>query len=195
MELAQICVDNHKLEAALFLKRGRTGGNDALPEGWQEHPGCDMCAIMTRSALYKAPSIDLRANAADPNTEYAFTLTVTPDYVLKKPLDEVARMIMEYGLTNKPYEKASQYAYVLEHTDKGTPHIHGVYKTPSGRRIAAKYFKRYHTFGWIENPKEEGYKKLGNGHIGGYHAKARHSESYENYLKKEGTVIKSLPPV
>lgn len=188
MELAQICVDNHKLEASLFLKRGRTGGNDALPEGWQYHPGCELCAVMERSVLYKAPTTDLRANAADPNTEYAFTLTMPPDYVPKKPLEEVAKMIMECGLTNKPYEKASQYGYVLEHTDKGTPHIHGVYKTPSGRRIATKYFNRYHPI-WDEKIK------LGNGHKGGYHQKARHAESYNNYLKKEGVVVKSLPQV
>lgn len=128
------------------------------------------------------------AQAADENTLYAFTLTMPPDYVLKKPLPEVARMVMEYGLTNKPYEKADRYAYVLEHTDAGTPHIHGVYKTKSGRRISSKYFKRYHDL-WDEKIK------FGNGHKGGYHQKARHNESYEGYMEKEGVVIKSPPPV
>lgn len=124
------------------------------------------------------------AQKADVNTEYAFTLTMPPDYQPKIPLTEVAKKIMEFGLSNKPYEKAITYAYVLEHTEKGTPHIHGVYKTPSGRRIAAKYFNRYWPL-WDEK------KKMGNGHQGGYHQKARHGESYAAYMDKEGSIIKS----
>jgi len=132
---------------------------------------------------------------AEEGTEYAFTLTMPPDYQPAIPLQEAAKKIMEYGLTNKPYEKAIKYAYVLEHTEAGTPHVHGVYKTQSGRRISSKYFKRYHGL-WLENEKAPGYKKLGNGFIGGYHQKARHSESYAAYLEKEGVVQKGevLPP-
>lgn len=128
--------------------------------------------------------------SAEEGTQYAFTLTMPPDYQPVKPLEEVAKLIMEYGLTNKPYEKACKYAYVLEHTEKGIPHIHGVYQTPSGRRIATKYFKRYHSL-WTENPKDPGYIKMGNGFKGGYHQKVRANESYEGYLEKEGVVIKS----
>lgn len=107
-----------------------------------------------------------------------------PDYVPAKPMEEVARSILEKGLTNKPYEKAVSWAFVLEHTEKGTPHIHGVYRTPSGRRISSKYFNRY----WpLWNEKE----KMGQGFKGGYHSPARHSESYSAYLEKEGVVIKS----
>lgn len=133
-----------------------------------------------------APKADSRK--ADPGTEYAFTLTMPPTYEPKKPIEEAARLICENGLTNKPYEKAEQWAIVLEHTDAGVPHVHGVYKTPSGRRIAAKYFQRYWPL-WDEKTK------LGNGHKGGYHQKARHTESYEAYLLKEGVVKKSLPEV
>jgi len=121
---------------------------------------------------------------AEEGVEYAFTLTMPPDHKPANPLPEVARKILEFGLTNKPYEKAIEYAYVLEHTDKGTPHIHGVYKTPSGRRISGKYFKRYWPL-WDESVH------LGHGHKGGYHQKARHSESYSAYLEKEGVVVKS----
>ena len=93
---------------------------------------------------------------------------------------------MESGLTNKPYEKASEWAIVLEHTAQGTPHVHGVYKTPSGRRISCKYFERYWPL-WDEK------SPIGHGFVGGYHAKARSSESYSAYLEKEGVVIKSTP--
>lgn len=126
-------------------------------------------------------------NKADKETSYAATLTAPPDYVHKRPLIEAAKMIMEHGLTNKPYEKATKWVLVLEHADTNA-HVHIWYKTNSGRRIASKYFKRYHDL-WTENEKDPGYKKLGNGFIGGYHQKARHNESYEAYLLKEGQII------
>jgi len=127
--------------------------------------------------------------AAIEGTEYAFTLTMPPDYVSKLPIDVAARKILEMGQTSKPqYEYATEWAYVIEHTDKGTPHIHGVYKTPSGKRIEQKYFKRHWDL-WDEKIN------LGHGHKGGYHQKARHSESYANYMSKEGVVIKSIPIV
>lgn len=131
-----------------------------------------------------APKVDSRKAVV--GTEFAFTLTMPPTYTPKKPIEEAARLLLENGLTNKPYEKASEWAFVVEHTEQGTPHVHGVYKTPSGRRIASKYFQRYWPL-WDEK------KKLGQGHQGGYMAVARHSESYSAYLEKEGVVIKSTP--
>lgn len=121
---------------------------------------------------------------ADPTTAYAFTLTMPPDYESKKPIEEVARLIVENGLTSKPYEKPIQWAYVVEHTEAGTPHVHGMYKTESGRRIEQKYFKRYWPL-WDEKVK------LGHGHKGGYHQKARHEESYDAYIQKEGCVFRN----
>lgn len=130
-----------------------------------------------------SPKVDSRK--ATPGTEFAFTLTMPPDYEPKKPIDESAKLIMLNGLTaDKPYEKAKEWAIVLEHTSSGTPHVHGVYKTESGRRISSKYFARYWPL-WDEKVK------LGAGHKGGYHNKARHGESYAAYLEKEGVVIKS----
>ena len=133
--------------------------------------------LRVKSAKTKNP------RSAEEGTEYAFTLTMPPDYQPKIPLTEVAKKVLEFGLTSKPYQKATKYAYVLEHTASGTPHIHGVYQTLSGRRISSKYFNRYWPL-WDEKVK------LGNGHKGGYHQKARHSESYAAYLEKEGVVQK-----
>lgn len=130
------------------------------------------------------PKPKQNSQKADPDTSYAFTLTIPPTYQCKKPLEEVAQLILKNGLTNKPYEKASRWAYVLEHTESGTPHIHGMYQTPSGRRISNKYFERYHPL-WDEKVK------LGHGHKGGYHQKTRHNESYEAYMTKEGCVHSS----
>lgn len=185
---SSVC-QHHDYNPALFLKKC------GCYSYWYEcelHLDERFEAIREKWRVHKSKNKDPRS--AEEGTEYAFTLTMPPDYQPVNPLPEVAKKILEYGLSNKPYEKAIEYAYVLEHTEKGTPHIHGVYRTASGRRISSKYFKRYWPL-WTENPKEPGYKKLGNGFIGGYHAKARHAESYKAYLEKEGVVtkIKSLP--
>lgn len=136
------------------------------------------------SFLRSLPKPNVHANSADPTTSYAFTLTMPPTYESKKPLSEVASNILLKGLTNKPYEKATEWAYVVEHTEQGTPHVHGMYRTNSGRRISSKYFNRYWPL-WDEKVK------LGHGHKGGYHQKTRHDQSYEAYLEKEGVVISS----
>jgi hypothetical protein len=128
-----------------------------------------------------APAPKVHANKADSSTSFAATLTMPPGYEPKRPLIEAAKMIMEHGLTNKPYEKATKWIVVLEHADTNA-HVHLWYKTNSGRRIASKYFQRYWPL-WDEKIK------LGSGHKGGYHQKARHTDSYESYLLKEGEII------
>ena len=146
---------------------------------------CEFCAKLKEHIASK--SLVKNPRSKTEGTQYAFTLTMPPDYQPVNPLKEVAKKIMEYGLTNKPYEKADQFAYVLEHTEQGTPHIHGVYSTKSGRRIAAKYFARYWPL-WDEK------KRMGQGFQGGYHGPVRHGESYTGYLEKEGVVVKSATP-
>lgn len=189
-EMSRTCYDNHGLYSQLMMAQplGKypLWPGTGFPPGWKSHAGCQVCLTL-ETFLHFQPQAARHPQAKDPNTEYAFTLTMPPDYVPAKPLDEVARLIMERGLTNKPYEKASSWAFVLEHTEKGTPHIHGVYKTPSGRRISSKYFNRYWPL-WDEKVK------LGYGFKGGYHSPARHSESYSAYLEKEGVVIKNSEP-
>jgi hypothetical protein len=130
---------------------------------------------------------DSPKNKSVQNTQFAFTLTQPPGYV--KPggmsIEESARKLLQHGLTSKPEQKANKWAYVLEHTEQGTPHVHGVYSTESGKKIGDKYFKRY----W---PLWDTKRRMGQGHQGGYHAQARHNESYENYLTKEGCVQSSV---
>jgi len=183
-DMTSICYHNAAIERRLFEQIGRQHGkHDFPPPEWVEHKDCPHCTLTQRMLTWASDGkADLRK--ADPDTEYAFTLTMPPDYTPKKPIEEVARLILSHGLTSKPYEKPNKWAYVLEHTDKGTPHIHGVYKTPSGRRIEQKYFKRYWDL-WDEKVK------LGAGHKGGYHCKARHNQSYQAYMEKEGEVYRS----
>lgn len=160
---------------------------------------CDNCAREHYVAFFRSlPLPKVHGNQANPLQSFAFTLTLPTDSQPVRPLLEVAKSIMESGLTNKPYERAIEYAYVLEHTEAGTPHIHGMYKTNSGRRIASKYFQRYHSIkGWKKTPEDPYFwnenKHLGHGHRGGYHQKARHDQSYAAYMKKEGEIIFSPP--
>lgn len=190
VELTQVCYFNHEIYRKYGVSDTKFYGGEEKPSTWKDHPGCTFCSDMLRYICQKHalhPDNKKNPRSAEGGTQFAFTLTMPPDYQPANPLPEVAKKILEYGLTNKPYEKATKWAYVLEHTDKGTPHIHGVYETASGRRISSKYFKRYWDL-WDEKVK------LGHGHKGGYHQKARHTESYNAYLEKEGTVTKSLAP-
>lgn len=151
--------------------------------------GCDGCyackCVRENNVMVEKLNKPSKAKATQ-NTQYAFTLTQPPGYI--KPggmsIEESAEKLLRHGLTSKPEQKATKWAYVLEHTEQGTPHVHGVYFCESGKRIGDKYFKRY----W---PLWDTKKKMGQGHQGGYHAQARHNESYENYLTKEGCVKSS----
>lgn len=186
-EMSSTCYHNAAIERRLFEQTGRQHGkHDFPPPEWIEHKECPHCELTKRMLTWAVNGkTDLRK--VDPETEYAFTLTMPPDYTPKKPIEEVARLILTNGLTSKPYERPIKWAYVKEHTEAGTPHIHGVYKTSSGRRIEQKYFKRYWDL-WDEKIK------LGHGHKGGYHQKARNNECYAAYMEKEGEVFHS-PPV
>jgi len=185
---ASQCLINNQIVNSPRYYPSKFYGGAPLPGDWKEHLNCKFCDaiaiyITTKHVLH--PENRPHGNKADSDTSYAFTLTMPPNYSPSKPVETVAKNILEHGLTNKPYEKATEWAYVLEHTEQGTPHIHGMYKTPSGRRISSKYFKRYWTL-WDET------KKMGHGHQGGYHQKSRSHESYTAYLEKEGVVFKSL---
>jgi len=114
--------------------------------------------------------------------DYAFTLTASPAMGLTADSFLTAvRKIFEYGQTSKG-EKIQKGAYVIEYHENGSPHLHGVYRGPEGRRILQKYWKRQWKH-WDES------KHIGSGHFGGYHQKARHTESYEAYIAKDGDVI------
>lgn len=173
------CMHNYEIEKSIFMAKGRSMTLDVLPEDLIDHGDCHMCSIFKKMLL--KPEKPLHANKANPDVAYAATLTMPPDYVPKRPIIEAAKMIMEHGLTNKPYEKPIKWIVVLEHADTNA-HVHLWYKTNSGRRIASKYFQRYWPL-WDEKIK------LGSGHKGGYHQKARHTESYEAYLLKEGQIF------
>lgn len=188
---------NHPL--CLCTKCVVTHETQYLKEPNPKFPDCDDCYLQWNNVIadYVSHFCELHQESivptpskrkADVNTEYAFTLTMPPDYQPKKPIEEAAKLILEHGLVSKTKEKAIEWAFVKEFTKAGTPHIHGVYRTPSGRRIERKYFERYWPL-WDEKHPFPG----NQGFPGGYHAVARHSESYKAYMEKEGVIQKNPP--
>lgn len=127
-----------------------------------------------------------------PGQAYAFTLTqafekdkVTPkDGFTKEDMDAAVRHLFRIGLTNAPSERAVSFCYVMEHKDTNF-HIHGYYRTESGRRIAAQFFKRAWTI-WDESIP------LALGHRGGYHKKAGDISAYLEYCRKEALEVTVL---
>jgi len=123
----------------------------------------------------------------DKDQEWAFTLTMPPGYATEDEMIKACENILNKASTNPPQpERADRWAYVVEYTNKGVPHIHGMYHTPSGRALSKKTFKRY----WkIFNPSGPGYDSKFP--PSGYHAVVRHDQSYADYMTKEGVKISS----
>lgn len=112
-----------------------------------------------------------------PNGVFAGTLTKAPDW--KETEEDMIRAmhkIMEQKTC--PVEK---YAWYVEHTENGLPHIHFIYKTITGGRIHQKVFKRY----WKQWDEK---RKLGRGHQGGYHKLAESETAYLEYIEKDGGI-------
>lgn len=71
-----------------------------------------------------------------------------------------------------------KYAWYLEYTANGLPHIHFIYRTASGGRIHAKVFRRIWKF-WDET------QNVGAGHRGGYHRLCHSEDEYMKYISKD----------
>lgn len=75
-----------------------------------------------------------------------------------------------------------RYAWYLEYTEAGTPHIHFVYETESGGRIERKHFKRMWSL-WDEDTR------CGAGFRGGYHRECHSESEYLSYIKKDNSPV------
>lgn len=71
-----------------------------------------------------------------------------------------------------------RYAWYVEYTQNGTPHIHFIYEAESGGRIHAKVFKRYWKL-WDES------KRQGAGFQGGFHKEVISEIAYTEYISKD----------
>lgn len=112
-----------------------------------------------------------------PNGIFAGTLTKAPDWrETEEDMIRAMHKIMEQKTC--PVEK---YAWYVEHTDAGLPHIHFIYRTITGGRIHQKVFKRY----WKQWDEKS---KLGKGHRGGYHKHVESETAYKEYIEKDGGI-------
>ena len=145
---------------------------------------CEYLHLFQEVMIEKKKNQHLKSN---PNSEYAFSLTQPPDYAGDKSgrtIQECAEYLFKSGRTSKG-DKIIKGAYVTELTQAGVEHVHGVYQTETGNQIQDKYFARAWSL-WNKSIR------MGAGHQGGYHRLVRHSECYEDYISKEGVVIKCV---
>jgi len=112
-----------------------------------------------------------------PNGLFAGTLTKAPDW--KESEDDMIRAM--HKIMEQKTSPVEKYAWYVEHTDNGLPHIHFIYKTTTGGRIHAKVFKRY----WKQWDEK---RKLGKGHQGGYHKFVESETAYLEYIEKDGGI-------
>ena len=111
-----------------------------------------------------------------PKGVFAGTLTMSDtDEFTQTDMITSIKKVMNYKQSN-----VKKYAWYLEFTEKGLPHIHFIYETETGGRIKAQLFSRAWPI-WNEN------KPVGVGHRGGYHKNVADVDAYRAYIKKDGS--------
>lgn len=108
-----------------------------------------------------------------PQGIFAGTLTMAP----KDPFNEKDMINAIQKLMKQKSQPVKRYAWYLEYTDAGTPHIHFIYETITGGRIHKQTFKRAWPI-WDETVS------VGRGHRGGYHSHCHDEEAYCEYIAK-----------
>lgn len=110
-----------------------------------------------------------------PKGLFAGTLTVSPD----DNLNEIEMVQAIKKIFNQQTCPVKKYAWYVEYTDAGLPHIHFCYETETGGRIHQKVFKRYWK-NWDES------YRIGKGFRGGYHKSCDSETAYLEYIAKDG---------
>lgn len=110
-----------------------------------------------------------------PKGIFAGTLTVSPS----DPYNEHDMTVAIEKVMNQGTCPVKRYAWYVEKTSNGLPHIHFIYETEQGGRIHAKVFMRYWKI-WDEKTK------CGKGHRGGYHKLVSSETAYTEYIAKDG---------
>lgn len=119
-----------------------------------------------------------------PQGWFAGTLTKSPDWE-ETEADMITAIRKIMSQKTVPVDK---YAWYLEYTENGQPHIHFLYISDTGGRIHAKIFKRYWKH-WDEHVK------VGKGHRGGFHKPVNSLMAYSEYISKDsGTHDTNMTP-
>lgn len=105
---------------------------------------------------------------------WAGTLTMSPNDATNEE-EMVSAVKKLFRQKTVPVQK---YAWYLEYTANGLPHIHFIYRTASGGRIHQKVFRRVWKI-WDES------QNVGAGHRGGYHRLCHSEDEYMKYISKD----------
>jgi len=116
-----------------------------------------------------------RKGNGKPQGIFAGTLTMSDKDVLNE--NEMCFAISK--IMTQQTVPVKRYAWYVERTENGLPHIHFIYETETGGRIHNKIFKRYWKI-WDESVK------IGKGHRGGYHKVVESETAYTEYIAKDG---------
>jgi len=107
---------------------------------------------------------------------FAGTLTMAPTDPYNEE-DMIGAMNKIFSQNTVPVKK---WAWYLEYTKNGVPHVHFTYETETGGRIHKKIFQRYWKL-WDEPRNQTGRA----GFPGGYHAPAKSETAYLEYISKD----------
>lgn len=154
--LLKLGADNPKMD--LFLKQSLEDVRKNCPAMYEK---------------YRAKYNPSRDNHA-PKGVWAGTLTMAPTDGLNE--EEMVSAIKK--IFKQKTCPVMSYAWYLEYTEAGLPHIHFVYKRQDGARIHRKVFKRVWKI-WDED------RPCGVGHRGGYHRLCHSEDEYLKYISKD----------
>ena len=88
------CIHNIDVWRSVRAKAKATfPGLTTLPLSWMSSPDCHRCKDLEQIMLFKEAK-SKHPQSANPENEYAFTLTMPPDYTTHKPLEDVASLIL-----------------------------------------------------------------------------------------------------
>lgn len=110
-----------------------------------------------------------------PKGMFAGTLTMSPN----DPENEDTMVEAIKKIFKQETCPVKRYAWYVERTTNGLPHIYFIYETVSSGRIHQKVFKRYWKT-WDESVKQ------GQGFRGGYHKVVDSETAYVEYIEKDG---------
>lgn len=122
-----------------------------------------------------APPKKTHRGNGKPEGLFAGTLTMSPS----DTTDEVQMIQAIKKIFNQQTCPVKKWAWYVEYTDAGLPHIHFCYETETGGRIHQKVFKRYWKT-WNES------ERMGKGFRGGYHKNCDSETAYLEYIAKDG---------
>lgn len=171
------CYQFHVLDDRLLMNLAH-GPDHLYDKAWKQSKESWMrnCPVESEKIASRPKAKHHSGNGA-PKGTWSGTLTMSPT----DPTNEAEMLTAIQKIMSQKTCPVLKYAWYLEYTENGTPHIHFIYQTPGGGRIHQKVFRRLWPI-WDENTA------VGRGHRGGYHKLCHDTEAYLTYIKKDGGI-------